>query len=137
MRSLIATTLLTLTLAACGSSDDSKNVIVQEVDVKAWKAELVKLDGVGPQPNMGRLEELTRSDCKAPVDELALGFTLAGARPDVTRVNMRFVCPDQAHKVDDALKQGQDASAAVDEACALPESQRTEEQSQLAEAMAC
>nr|MCW2728864.1 hypothetical protein [Aeromicrobium sp.] len=50
---------------------------------------------------------------------------------------MKYVCPGQVGKVDDALEQIQDASNAVDDACVYPEAQRTEEQSQLAEAMGC
>jgi hypothetical protein len=132
MRSLIVTALLALTVSACGGSSDEKPA-AGGIDRAAWKAELTQLDDVGPDPDLDELERLTRADCKAPVDDLALRFTLEGARPDVSRINMKYVCPDQAGKVDDALEQGQDASSAVDDACALPEAQRTEDQQALVE----
>lgn len=134
MRSLVLTALLAVTVAACGgSSDGNTGVTKQDVDVAAWKAELVQMDAVGPGLDMVALERITRSDCATPVDDLALRFTLEGAVPDVTRVNMTYVCPDMAYKVDEALAQGREAVTSVDAACALTEAERTADEQALVE----
>lgn len=134
MRSLIAAGVLILA-AGCGGSGDGSSARI--VDRAAWKAELIALDDVGPSPDLDKLEALTRDDCDSDVADLALQFSLEGARPDVSRVNMKYICPDSAHKVDDALKHLQDASADVDLACETDPSLRTEEQTMLAEAIGC
>jgi len=135
MRSLPALLVLALPLAACGSSDDT--TATEDIDRDAWRVDLVQLDGTTTEPDLDTLERVTRDMCDDTISDLALGLSLEGARPDVIRINMRYVCPDRVGNVDKALEQIQDASSNVDEACALPESQRTEEQSMLAEAMSC
>jgi hypothetical protein len=133
MKSLLVVTLLAVTLAACGSSDGDDNVIVKDVDVAAWKAELVRMPGVGGEPDMAKLEEITRSDCATPVKDLALRFGLEGSDPDVTRLNMTYVCPRLASKVDQALALGREATTRVEDACALTPAERTEDEQALVE----
>jgi hypothetical protein len=101
--------------------------------VAAWKAELVQLDGVGPDPEMVALDRITCSDCVTPVDDLALRFSLEGANPEAARVGMGYVCPDRADDVDKALAQGRDAASSVDGACALTEVECTEDERALVE----
>jgi hypothetical protein len=135
MRSLAAAFLLLLffAVAACGGAEEGKSPINKDVDVAAWKGELVQLDGVGSDPDMVALERITRSDCVTPVDDLALRFSLEGANPEATRLGMEYVCPDRAANVDKALAQGRDAASSVDDACALTEAERTEDEQALVE----
>jgi hypothetical protein len=134
MRLFIAGVSL-LVLAACGSSGSAASA--DAIDRDAWRAELMRLDDVSSSPDLDTLERVTRDTCEEDVDQVALELSLSGARPDVTRVNMKYVCPGEVDKVDEALEQIQDASSAVDEACATDPLMRTEKQSQLAEAMGC
>lgn len=128
-------------VAACGgqSSSDSANEprSPDEIDRAAWRAELIAAGGVSDDPDLEALEKLTREDCETSVDSLAMRFSLSGARPDLTRINMKHVCPQQAEKVDDALEKLHEASDAVDIACSIEPSLRTEEQQQLVEAVGC
>lgn len=137
LRTLAIAMTVLLISSACGSSDSAAGVDSSEVDRDAWRTELTSLDDVGTDPDLDKLEELTREDCDSDVSDLALKYSLSGARPDVAKVNMKYVCPASVGKIDEALEQQQDASSEVDEACATDPAMRTETQSQLAEAMAC
>lgn len=129
-----------LVVAACGgestpqSSDGSTS---GAIDRSAWRAELIAAGGVSEDADLDALEKLTREDCKTSVDSLAIRFSLSGARPDITRINMKYICPDQKGKVDDALAKMHEAGDAVDIACSIQPSLRTQEQQALVDAVGC
>lgn len=103
--------LTVLLVAGCGASkaeepEPSKGPVASKsIDRDAWRQELVAAGGVRADPNLDVLEKIAREDCKSDVSDLALKLSLAGARPDLTRIDMKYVCPDQVGKVDRALKQ--------------------------------
>ena len=137
---MIAILRLSLTAAAmftalCACSNPESEVKPKSaVDMSAWRAELVT---AGATPDMDKMYDVTVKDCEAKVDDLAFRFTLVGARPDLQRISMKYVCPGRAGRVDEALRQMQDATKTVREACALPPSARTEQQQLMAEADGC
>lgn len=129
-------------LAGCGGGGDpakpKEPIPYASIDKDAWRHDLVSLGGIRAHPDLHKLYTIaTGTWCGDGVDELALGFTLSGARPDLTRVILKYVCPSQVGKVDKALKQDQDATSKVDEACGTPTEQRTTEQQQLVDAVGC
>jgi hypothetical protein len=138
LATLAVTCLLLATVVACGDDKSKSGPIASEdIDRDAWRDALVATGEVRADPDLDALEKVTRDQCNDDVDELALGLTLVGAQPNVVRINMKYVCPNKAGNVDKALKSIQGATSNVDEACDTPPNLRTEEQSQLAEAMGC
>lgn len=138
--STLAVAALTLLLAGCGAGGgigSSGPKDFADIDTDAWTAALVGLGEVRSDPDLKELYDLTVEDCAQDAEDLELGLTLSGARPDIMRVNMKYVCPDKAHVVDEALKNIQDRTVRFDEACQTPESMRTEEQQNMVEAVGC
>lgn len=139
MRS-IGTVLLLVTLVACGGESDKPGADVTEpatesINYDAWRVDLAAAGEVRSEPDMETLEELTRSDCAAEVDDLALQLSLAGARADLMRINMRYVCPAEAGKVDEALEELQSSVSRYEDACATPKNRRTEDQQMMIDAV--
>lgn len=136
----VAAAALALGLTACGGGDKPKEPIpFSDIDQDAWAHDLQETGHVRANPDLETLYNVARKDCTADDDNfgLTLRLTMTGATPDVDRIDMRYVCPSKAHLVDDALRQIQQNASDMDEACALPESMRTERQQNMVEAVGC
>jgi hypothetical protein len=119
-------------ISACGNGHD--------VDQAAWKSQLRATGHTNA--NMAKLTDLYVNDlCKEDADKLALFLaTVADGGDldmDLERLNFKYACPGRLDTLDDAAKKMQDSGHAVDDACSTPAGQRTEDQSELAEAMGC
>lgn len=82
-----ATVLLALALTGCGENQSAGASEIEgpmpssEIDRDAWRDALVATGGVRADPDLDALEEITSDDCAESVDDMALGLSLAGARP--------------------------------------------------------
>lgn len=144
LASTLAVVVLALLLTGCGggsgggsggASNDLKDF--DGIDKDAWAAALAELGEVRADPDLKELYDLTVEDCAKTAEDLELGLTLSGARPDLMRVNMKYVCPDKAHVIDEALENIQDRAVRFDEACQTSKEMRTEEQQNMVEAVGC
>jgi hypothetical protein len=86
----------TMTTTSCGPDDEGS------IDHDAWRADLVAAEP-DADPDLELLEELTREDCDRTVAELVRRVAVPEARPDLMRISMRHVCPDEVGKLDQAL----------------------------------
>lgn len=133
-KTVLRISLVVAALAACGDEPDIKSF--DQIDAAAWEAELRSAIGPGAAPNinMRTFYDLTVKDCDATVDQLALKFTLTGAHPDWTRINMSYVCPSRAHKVGEALAENRETEEEFNRICNTPRELRTPDEEQLVEA---
>jgi hypothetical protein len=146
LRSFAALTcalVVVLTSVGCGGGESADKpsrkepIAFADIDQDAWTADLVAAGGVRDNPDLETLYDLTKDDCAKSIDDLALGLTLSGARPDINRINMKYVCPSQADKIDKALTSIQETSDKFDRACETPEQLRTQEQQDMVDAVGC
>lgn len=118
-------------VAGCGDG--------HEVDEQAWKADL-EAQGRTVE-HWAKFRELWVNDlCKKSNEELTSFVAVSldhGDSPELLRTNVRYACPDRTENLRAAFSDLQDAHTDVKQACSLPESARTEKQSQIAEAMGC
>ncbi|MDN5899601.1 MAG: hypothetical protein L0H74_05980 [Brachybacterium sp.] len=144
---VLAAAVLFVLTAGCGGSDAevsestvtevSEPIPFDDIDTEAWTADLVATGGVRSNPDLKALYDLTVDNCTDEDFAFSVGLTLVDARPDQRRVNMTYVCPSQAHKVDDALAEIQESTMNVDRACATDPGIRTQDQQQLVDAVGC
>lgn len=120
-------------MAAC--SDPKPEIIpFDQVDVDVWRVALVRETG-SSNPDMRAMSDVAVKDCDATVNQLALQFTLSGAHPEWTGINMTHVCPSRVGKVDQALKSNQDTEDDFRRICRTPPGQRTTDDQQLVDAV--
>ena len=132
--------LAAVVLAGCGSDPKQTGaggadepVPYAQIDHDKWRAALVGTGAVRDNPDLEALYELTLDDCAE--DDLAIQLSLSGSQPDVTRINLTYVCPSQAHKVDDALASLQNSMDKYERLCAMDPADRTREEQDYVEAV--
>jgi|GEM_PF-4914299 len=132
IRSFFGTTMVIALVAGCGDAGKeakpSEPIAFDDIDLAKWEAALVGTGDVREDPDLKTLYRLTINDCEADEEQFAIKLSLAGSMPDVSRINLAYVCPSEAHKVDVALAQMQSLDQKYDELCAKPPSQRTSEE---------
>lgn len=129
--------LLVAFTAACGGaqpSASSNHSTAKKIDRADWTAALVKL-GSRSNPNLDELVRLTRENCKASEDDLALQLTMQGSQPAMLRVDIKYVCPDQLPKFDRAQAQADQAAGEATRLCNTPRGQLSKEDAEKAAAI--
>lgn len=135
IRSSIVTASLMLTLL-CGCAGEPAAVKPKtEVDMAAWRAEVVAQPGALADPDMDALYDAAVGFCGMSVERMTVELSYPPANPDYIRQDMSYVCPTRAHIVDDALRQGRRATGSMDQACATPPARRTPQQQQAVDAL--
>jgi hypothetical protein len=118
-------------------SGDDPNAVKpkSQVDIASWRAEVAAMPGSSSHPDMDTLYDVAVKNCNAPQDQITSMLTLSGANPTLLRSGMRYVCPGRAHMIDDGLTQIQKNDTELTQACRTQPNLRTENQSQLIEAI--
>lgn len=128
IRGAVWIALAVILLGACGK---------QEIDRQGWQASL-KSQGVNVTD--WEMWERTALDVCGD-DDPSMFLASVLDRRDVPlaaiEINYRYACPDRMPRFTEALAKVRGASDEVRRACAIPKSQRTEREANLAEAMGC
>lgn len=139
MRTGVAAALAMLLAGCSGGEPPIKPK--SEIDMGAWRQELITRFDAIPNIDMDRLYELTAEDCDTSADEIGMRLAIAidrgGPSPDFYRVNLRRVCPGREHVIDDELLKMQETDKKIREACRAPARLRTAEQQTWAELEGC
>jgi hypothetical protein len=122
-------------IVGCGTGSSEPEIKPYDaIDTAAWHAALVSA-GANRNADMRSLYDVATRDCNATVDQLALQFTLTGARPDITRIGMTYACPSRSNKVDQALKSDQQTEDDFARICRTPPEKRTHDEQQMLDAV--
>lgn len=128
------------TTTAHSSTQAPSTTRASGIDYDAWTRDLsaVGFDDV----DIDGLEDLTQEVCGSSDYEiellLAQSLDQSGQdMVDMQRVNFNYVCPDQLPRFDAARASIAESSNASKTACDTPPAERTEQQSMLAEMLAC
>jgi hypothetical protein len=106
-----------------------------DVDETAWRADVERELGLTIADWPG-YRDVWLDMCDDDDDSFGTFVAVSldnGDSIDSICTNVRHACPDKLAKIEDM----RDFSAEVDEACALPASERTQEQADIAEFMGC
>ena len=117
-------------LLAAGCSHEPEVKAMDKIDVAAWKAEVAAMPGNLANPDMDGLNKVTLGQCNGQRDMTTM-MTMTGADANLSRTDMKYVCPTRAHMVDVALTQIQQNSVDLAQACKTQKSLRTVQQQEL------
>ncbi len=102
-----------LLLTACAAPDRGPRPI-EQVDLNSWRSEYVARSMTSNDPDMNVLYSEATQDCDFSVDEMAGKLSVPAVDPSLVLMGMKYVCPGQQSKINDALREVQNSPAVLD-----------------------
>lgn len=121
-------------MTGCGTGKAPDRIRAKsEIDMAAWRSELIGQYHAQSEIDMDRMYELTVKGCNTSLEDWTLQLAYeadhpSSVTPDLHRANMERVCPGRAHVIIDALQQNQDRGHDVERICSMSPGARTEQQ---------
>jgi hypothetical protein len=94
-----------LVLAGCAAGTSIKSL--DEVDIEAWRADIVARPSAPGDPDMTDAYRATVGDCDGTVDDLVVKMVDPAVDPTLLLVGVSYVCPEQQPKVLEAMREMQ------------------------------